>query len=71
LGEETNGSLSQEKKQSFFDLVGVRDSRCPVITGVSLLLTQLAIGEACDLREEEQNKVDFRTFSSPSLLKRL
>jgi len=35
LGEETNGFLSQEKKfLTFFEHVGVRDSRCSVIAGV-------------------------------------
>jgi len=52
LGEETKGFLSQEKKQNFFDLVGVRDSRSPVIAGVSLLLTS-------SLREEEQKQSRF------------
>jgi hypothetical protein len=52
LGEETNGFLSQEKKQSFFDLVGVRDSISLAIACVSLLL-------ASSLREEEQEKVYF------------
>jgi hypothetical protein len=58
LGEETNGFLSQEKKQSFFDLVGVRDSQNQAIAGVSLLLTS-------SLREEEQGRSRFlRLFQS-------
>jgi len=48
---------------SLRERVGVRDSKCPVIADVSLLLTS-------SLREEEQGKIDFSALSQRFLHER-